>query len=223
MTYTDSFRVVHEPASEPDVSRLVASVGSLPASYLEFLRQTDGAEDSLRQMDGYVRLYSVTDTLRCNTQYQIHDSLPQLWMIGDDGGDYAYCLDRSEASPDRWPVVEIPLGALFADELVPIADSFSDWRDSSFAVRHSCGDPALPESSSAREAWIVLDAIGPSVAHVAHITRSAIGGTAADALALVRSPQPIILRCPSWQRWRLQRLLDDLLQVGASATIHDAW
>jgi hypothetical protein len=175
----------------------------------------------LHQADGYVRLHSVTETLRRNTQCQIHDWLPHLWMIGDDGGDYGYCLDRSGASPDGWAVVEVPLGALFADELVTVADSFSDWRDRSFVVRHGCGDPALPESSTAGESWIVLDAIGPSVVDVARITRSAIGGTAADAMALVRSPQPIILRCPSWQRWRLERLLDGLLHVGASATIHD--
>lgn len=221
MRYNEAFRVLHDPASDINVSLLASTVGSLPYAYLDFLQQTDGAEDALHQADGYVRLHSVTEALRLNTNYKIQEWLPQLWMIGDDGGDYGYCLDRSGSSPDEWPVIEAPLGALFADDLVTLADSFSDWRDRSFVVRHGFSDPALPEQSVAGESWIILDGIGPSVSDVARITRSAIGGTAADILALVRSPHPVLLRCPSWQRWRLEQLLDGLLHVGALATIHD--
>jgi hypothetical protein len=169
---------------------LMSAVGSLPSSYLAFLRQTNGAEDGIHQVDGYVRLHSVSETLRRNPQYQIQHSLPQLWMIGDDGGDHGYFLDRSTDEPDRWPVVEAPLGALFAGDLVTVADSFSDWHDRAFVVRHGCSDPSLPEASAEGESWIVLDSLGPSIAKVAQITRSAIGWTSADTLALVRRSAP---------------------------------
>lgn len=193
MKYSEAFTIVRKPASEQDVSSLLSCIGSLPEAYLNFLCETGGADGAVSQPENIaVRLLSVTEMLDQNTGYRIQDSLPQLWMIGDDGGDYAYCFDRSVSSPDNWPVVEVPLGALFATELFTVADSFLDWQDRSFVVRHGFGDPALAFS----EIWLVLDEVGPSPAEVAHIVQTAIRGTAPSsygACSLAAAHDPSML------------------------------
>lgn len=222
MKYSEAFTLLRNSASEQDIAALLSRVGDLPAAYVEFLRATDGVEGAIDQPEGgEVHLYSVSESLDCNTAYGIQESLPALWMIGDDGGDYAFCFDRAASPlPDNWLVVEAPLGALFADDLFTVATSFSDWQERLFEVRHSCDDPSLPESLSSQEAWLVLDAVGPSPVDVARIIRSAVGGTSQAALELIRSTQPTILRSPAWQQWRLKRLHAQLTQHGALATIH---
>jgi len=143
MNYSEAFSELRKSASEEEVALLTNTVGGLPSSYLEFLRRTDGADGALAQPEGVaVRLYSVHESLESNRGYRIQDSLPELWLIGDDSGDYGFCFDRSGSPlPDSWPIVEVPLGSLFADELFVVASSFSDWQECSFAVRHGSSVP----------------------------------------------------------------------------------
>ena len=189
-------------------------IGQPPAAYVEFLRSTNGAEGPLIQPEGYeVRLHSIRTSVEVNPAYQIQEDLPQLWMIGDDGGDYGICLDRSRPSPDEWPVVEVPLGARFADQIHTIAPSFAAWQQSGFAVVHGWGE------SDDGEWRVVLDAIGPSTSRIASIVAEATGLNAPAALALVREEQPTLLRAGALAKWRLERLQAELMKHGASASV----
>ena len=141
-----------ELTTEKEIALLIDRVGGLPSSYLNFLRsatwqcgmlQTSEAGDTAAlhpdygRTDGLVaRLFSAGVSLKRNDDYAVQQSLPQLWMIGDDGGDYGYCFLRTDSPSDSWPVIEVALGAIFEDELEPVADSFSAWRERSFVIGH---------------------------------------------------------------------------------------
>ena len=216
MNPLDAFSILHAPASEEDIALLLEAAGPLPEAYLDFLRCTDGAEGSLIQPEGHVvRLDSIRESVRTNQGYEIQESLPQLWMIGSDAGDYGICFDR-QGSPDQWPVVEVPLGAKFADELFTIAPSFAVWQETGFAVVHGWSPP------DDRELYLVLDAIGPSIARIASIVAEAAGLSAAEALALVRLERPVLLKTTTGGRRRLERLHAGLTRHGASASIHSS-
>jgi hypothetical protein len=137
MSLDQSFSILREGASEELISRYIVAAEALPAGYIDLLRSSDGVDGALNQPEEVaLRLYSISEAIDCNLAYEIQRWMPQLWMIGDDGGDYAYCFDRSSnQSKERWAIVEIPLGALFEDEIVKIATDFVDWARDSFKVR----------------------------------------------------------------------------------------
>ena len=215
MSPSDAFAILQAPASEADLASLLEHTGTLPSAYLEFLKQTDGADTPLIQPeDYYLRLHSARLTIESNTAYEIQRHLPQLWMIGDDGGDYAICLIRNQSPPDEWPVIEIPLGALFVEEIATISPSFAAWQEVGFAVVRDQPKPAHQEHE------LVLDSIGPSPARIASIVAKATGLSTPAALALIRQDRPVLLKTASSPLHRLERLQAELSQHGASATIH---
>lgn len=135
--YAEAFRIFSPPASAEELRALSSAAGPLPASYISFLSITNGADGALNQTRVALRLYSVSLSLECNIGYQIQVWLPRLWMIGDDSGDYAYCVDRDPASaPDSWRIVEVPMGALFEDDVIVVSPSFSAWQKSQFRIEH---------------------------------------------------------------------------------------
>ena len=217
MSPSEAFSIRQAPVSEADLAILLEQAGPLPSAYLGFLRETDGADDARIQPEGYVlRLYSARHTLESNVAYRIQEYLPQLWMIGDDGGDYGVCLHRNQSPPDEWPVVEVPLGALLVDEITPISPSFTIWQEAGFAVVHGWG------TTDEREFYLVLEAPGPSSSRIASIVAKAAGLSIPAALTLVRQERPVLMRSPSMGLRRLERLHAELTQHGASATIHDS-
>lgn len=138
MVYSSAFRILMAAVPEAELASLSDRVGGLPTGYVTFLRATNGADDALHQPDRIaLRLFSAAESIKLNNGYQIQRYLPQLWMIGDDSGDYSYCFDRSVSNnANEWLIVEVPLGALFDAEIVKISSSFAEWERSLFAVPH---------------------------------------------------------------------------------------
>ena len=214
MSPAEAFSILQAPASEADLASLLAHVGDLPSAYLEFLKQTDGAECGLIQPEGYyLRLDSARLTIESNAAYGIQKHLPQLWMIGNDGGDYGICLHRDQSPPDEWPVIEVPLGAPFVEEIVTISPSFAAWQEAGFAVVLGQAEPDHHDHR------LVLDAIGPSPARIASIVAQFTGLSAPSALALIREERPVLLKTTSSPLHRLERLQTKLKQHGASTSI----
>jgi len=100
----------------------------LPHEYLEFMKESDGAEGAVGER-GYLVLYTAHEVLDLNRVYWTSDVPSWLFVFGGDGGCTAYAFDlRSE--PPKYLDVALPgfhrdpmycLGQCFAEFLESIA------------------------------------------------------------------------------------------------------
>src|SRR3974390_2114178 len=104
------FKVVNPPATPEALARLSSIFGALPDSYLAILATSDGVECGIHDKDGDCLVLWPTGQLpKLNSDYEIQRWLPEVIVIGSDGGGEAIGFDRSTASdPELWPVVRIP-------------------------------------------------------------------------------------------------------------------
>src|SRR5436309_3340249 len=108
------FRVSRGPATQTTLATLRSACGSLPASYLGFLGMCVGAESCFHDRDGdCLVLWSSWEIAELNAAYQVARWVPELLVIGSDGGDDAIGFDRGVSlNPELWPVVRIGFGNL---------------------------------------------------------------------------------------------------------------
>jgi hypothetical protein len=83
------------PASTRDIADLVSrSKVSLPPGYIEFMRQSDGAEGPLGRKGRYLVLWPVKSIYGLNKQYHVDEFAPHLLVFGSDGGGEAFAFDH---------------------------------------------------------------------------------------------------------------------------------
>jgi hypothetical protein len=97
----------HRPAAEDDLARLVAGTPvPLPASYLAFLRRSDGGSGMFSGYPSYVRLWPASTVVDRNDGYGVWASLPGFVAIGDNGGPDMVGFDTRQGDP--YSVLSIP-------------------------------------------------------------------------------------------------------------------
>lgn len=133
------FRVVNPPASDGEIAALIRSCGPLPAAYTRFLSLANGAESCVNDREGdCLALWATGEIAGLNEDYAIQRYLPDLLVIGSDGGGDAIGLDRSaSADPRSWPVVRIGFGNLDRTDFVQLAPAFRDWLAGGCTLRPS--------------------------------------------------------------------------------------
>jgi len=131
------FRVVHSPAPVAEVAALRVVSGPLPASYEKFLSITDGAEWCANDQDGdCLVLWSAREIAELNEAYQISRYVPELLVIGSNGGGSAVGFNRATSSePEHWPIIRIGFGNLDRTDFVQLAPSFQSWWLGGFLLR----------------------------------------------------------------------------------------
>ncbi|WPJ94555.1 SMI1/KNR4 family protein [Coraliomargarita algicola] len=136
MNLESSFSKLFPSASEKEIKELKQQTGGIPEAYREFLNRSNGADGALGQPDSVaLRIYPTTEQKKLNEVYEIQKWMPNLWMFGDDSGDYAYCFNREEnQASDLWQIVEIPLGDLSPEEVREVENNFSTWAKNRFQV-----------------------------------------------------------------------------------------
>ncbi len=133
------FKTTKSPASEGELAGLVAgSGGLLPASYLAFLRQSNGAEDCAGDEGGEcLALWSAGEIGGLNEAYGIPRYAPEFLAIGSDGGGDAVGFDRAASlDPEKWPDVRIGFGNLDRRDLAKLAGGFQEWWQRGFPLKY---------------------------------------------------------------------------------------
>lgn len=129
------FNIISPAASSEDFHSLVNALGmELPTAYVEFLRQSNGAEGGPHDNPGdSLRILSAGEVIQYNEDYGIRNFLPDLIAFASDGGDHVFCFHVLPGETvDRWPILRQPLGALFAGQSVLVAGSFLQWQEDEF-------------------------------------------------------------------------------------------
>lgn len=65
----------------------------LPIGFLDFFKDTDGAE--IIGESEYCDLWRLTDMIQLNKDYEVDEYANGFFIFGSDGGDTAYCIEKS--------------------------------------------------------------------------------------------------------------------------------
>ena len=111
------------PAREPELSALISRLPfDPPPGYVEFLRESDGAEGMLGE--SYLAIWSSSQLLKRNEEYGVAEFAPHLFLFGSDGGGEAYAFD-TRANPIA--IVRVPFVGF--DEETMLAHSFGEFME----------------------------------------------------------------------------------------------
>jgi hypothetical protein len=138
MSLKSLFHVLEKPASPAALEALQATCGNLPASYLAFLAESNGAEWCVHDQGGdCLSLWPSHEVPKLNEDYEIARWVPSLIAVGSDGGGDAIGFDRLvSGDPELWPVVRIGFGNLGREDFVHLARGFGEWQAQEFRLQN---------------------------------------------------------------------------------------
>jgi hypothetical protein len=115
-----------EPAKPESIQKLVDNAGKeLPEEYLALLRYSDGGEGVLGLEPGWLQLWSSTDVLENNKDYEIEAYIPGFFGFGSSGGGELLAFDTRRGKP--WKIVMIPFVPMSAELAIVIAQDFEEF------------------------------------------------------------------------------------------------
>jgi hypothetical protein len=96
-----------EPAKPESIQNLVENAGKeLPEEYLALLGYSDGGDGILGIEPGWLQLWSSTEVLEHNKDYEIEEYIPGFFGFGSSGGGELLAFDTRRGKP--WKIVMIP-------------------------------------------------------------------------------------------------------------------
>ena len=115
---------LRSPVPDTELSQLEKDLGfELPADYREFLLLSDGYNGYVGAK-GYVHLWSIRELTSYNEGYEVRSNVPDLTLIGSNGGPTAYGIDRHEG---RVSFVSIPFAPMARDEIRQLGGTFVEF------------------------------------------------------------------------------------------------
>ncbi len=91
----------------------------LPADYVSFLQTSNGAEGPVGH--GYISLWPIEEIVILNEQYEVVLSAPGLILLGSDGANVGYAIDRRTHG-----FVEVPLIGLSLEAVSPVGSTLGE-------------------------------------------------------------------------------------------------
>jgi hypothetical protein len=91
-----------------------------PEDYTEFLNMYNGGNGSIGE-NSYLQLWSFEDIAELNEDYAVGEFLTSIVLIGSDGGDTAYGINKNRK------YIEVPFIGMDDDEVQEIASDFDEF------------------------------------------------------------------------------------------------
>jgi hypothetical protein len=131
------FKVIGPAATADEIERRLGSCGGLlPASYLDFLRCSNGAAGCISDQDGsYLTLWGSEEVTANNAALPAAGATPGMFVFGTDGrGGWIGFNCAVSADPDSWPVVWLGSGSPGGAGLRQLAPNFQAWQQGGFQM-----------------------------------------------------------------------------------------
>ena len=82
------------PPKESEINAFLRLIDfTLPVGFIDFFNETNGADISTD--NHYVVLWQLTEMIKLNKEYKVEEYAPDFFIIGSDGGDTAYAVERN--------------------------------------------------------------------------------------------------------------------------------
>ncbi len=114
---------LNDPASVEEIENVENTLGvSLPESYKEFLKVSNGAEGDIGE-EFYLMLWKVEELVELNEAFGVDEFADGLLLIGSDGGNTAFGFDKRLAVMN---VITVPFIDMSLNEIQVIGEDFEE-------------------------------------------------------------------------------------------------
>jgi hypothetical protein len=114
-----------EGAPASAVEALRRQYPSLPAEYLDFLRNANGAQGSLGIPPGSFSLWSAGNAPRFNVEHEVFQNLPGHFGIGSSLGGELFVLKLRGSAAEKAAVYRVPFIPMEESEILEVAETFA--------------------------------------------------------------------------------------------------
>ena len=115
----------NSPANEAEIQKLVSYFGdNLPTDYLNLLRFCNGGEGDLASQPVLFFLWSASEAIEANKNYEISEFLPGYVMVGDDRANEMFGF-RVDAADTK--VYMIPKIVMSEEDAIVVAETFAEF------------------------------------------------------------------------------------------------
>ncbi|MBE94271.1 SMI1/KNR4 family protein [Marinobacter sp.] len=115
---------LNDPASIDEIENAEKTLEvTLPSSYKEFLRTSNGAEGDIGE-NFYLMLWKVDELAELNEAYGVDEFAEGLLLIGSDGGDIAFGFDKRTAMMN---IIAVPFIGMSLEEVKRAGGDFVDF------------------------------------------------------------------------------------------------
>ncbi|HIP39182.1 MAG TPA: SMI1/KNR4 family protein [Desulfocapsa sulfexigens] len=112
---------LNDPAPNEEITKAEKKLRvSLPFSYKEFLKFSNGAEGDIGK-ENYLMLWKVEELAELNEAYGVDEFADGLLLIGSDGGDTAFGFDKRTPT---MRIITVPFMGMSLDEVQIIGEDF---------------------------------------------------------------------------------------------------
>lgn len=93
-----------------------------PPEYIEFMRENNGGEGVIGENGWYIRFWPIEELSEANTDYNVGEFAPDLFLLGSDGGDTAFGLRKREGV-----FIEVPFIGMSNEDAIVRGNNFSQF------------------------------------------------------------------------------------------------
>jgi len=109
------------PLNEIDVTGFIRLIDfTIPLGFIELFKSRKGA--LINTNDHYAIIWSLTDMIRLNKDYNVGEYAPEFFVIGSNGGNIAYAIEKSTGS-----IFELPFIGMSKEEAIFRNKTFEDF------------------------------------------------------------------------------------------------
>jgi hypothetical protein len=111
----------NSPPEHNEIAVFLKGIGFiLPKGFMDFFKESNGADVS--SDTSYVTLWPLTDMIQLNKEYNVDEYASNFFIIGSDGGDTAYAIEKTTGY-----IFEMPFIGMSNDEAVFKFKGFDDF------------------------------------------------------------------------------------------------
>jgi hypothetical protein len=116
-----------EPASPQLLEAMNVKAGvQLPSAYLDILHLSNGLAGPIDKYT-YIILWPIEEVIQNNEEYATREFLPNVFLIGSDGGEIAYGLDLRASSNTYSYFIAVPFLDMDWSEVLILGNTFPDF------------------------------------------------------------------------------------------------
>jgi len=109
------------PPKESEINAFLRLIDfTLPVGFIDFFNETDGADISTDNHN--VVLWPLTEMIKLNKEYKVEEYAPDFFIIGSDGGNTAYAVERCTGF-----IFELPFIVMSNEEAVFRNKTFTEF------------------------------------------------------------------------------------------------
>lgn len=109
------------PPSKEEIDLFQKKVDfNLPKGFMEFMSRSNGA--IIDTDEDYVHLWALTELFDLNLAYDVDNFASEFFLIGSDGGDTAYCIEKRSGH-----IHTLPFIGMSNEEAILFCESFNDF------------------------------------------------------------------------------------------------